>query len=219
MALEARERYSRRALLAGALGVIGSAAAATITGAQRVLAAGSDGETVVIGGDYPDVRSWTRFRSNQPDARPGFEFLDGDPNGTYWATTVAPDRILNSHFSATGGDWRIAVGNGGIKVSGGKFSEGAISAETQHGAAVVGDSTEGIGVLGRSAIGVRGQGVADPTHDVGRGGVFSGGQAQVRLVPSRHGTHPEVGATGDLFVDVQKRLWFCRSGRNWVRLA
>ena len=62
MALETTERYSRREVLVGTVGAIGSAAAATVAGAQRVLAAGSDGETVVIGGDYPDVRSPTTFR-------------------------------------------------------------------------------------------------------------------------------------------------------------
>jgi hypothetical protein len=54
----------------------------------------------------------------------------------------------------------------------------------------------------------------------GRGGVFSGAQAQVRLVPdAKAKTHPAKGLAGDLFVDASHRLWFCKNPGTWVQLA
>lgn len=95
----------------------------------------------------------------------------------------------------------------------------------------------GIGVLGASSTGaaaVRGTnsstgpavyavntgggvGVRGESED-GRGGAFVGGEAQVRLLPAS-GNHPADGKGGDLFVDSSKRLWFCKGGTNWVKLA
>ena len=53
----------------------------------------------------------------------------------------------------------------------------------------------------------------------GVGGSFSGKTAQVRLVPSSASSHPSSGLSGQLFVDGAQRLWFCRGGTNWIRLA
>jgi hypothetical protein len=65
-----------------------------------------------------------------------------------------------------------------------------------------------------------GVGIAvDATSAHGFGGRFSGGTAQMQLVPSRLATHPVKGAAGTLFVDHSNRLWFCRGGTNWHRLA
>lgn len=66
-------------------------------------------------------------------------------------------------------------------------------------------SGTGPGVEGVSAAGV--------------GGSFSGKTAQVRLVPSSAPSHPSSGSAGQLFVDSAERLWFCRGGTNWKRLA
>lgn len=58
------------------------------------------------------------------------------------------------------------------------------------------------------------------TSGMGRAGVFQGGVAQVRLVPSTLGpTHPTTGARGDLFCDKYGRLWFCKGGTTWTQLA
>ena len=75
------------------------------------------------------------------------------------------------------------------------------------------------GVLG-STIG-KGAGV-EGASGKGRGGVFSGKVAQVRLKPSSAATHPTTGSAGDLFVDASNRLWFCTASGNpatWTRLA
>jgi hypothetical protein len=75
----------------------------------------------------------------------------------------------------------------------------------------------GTGVFGYAdldggSVGVHG---ASPS---GRGGIFSGGQAALRLRPAGS-THPSSGIRGDLVVDTKGRLWFCRGGSIWVRLA
>ena len=53
----------------------------------------------------------------------------------------------------------------------------------------------------------------------GRGGAFSGKQAQVQLLASTATTHPSTGARGDLFVDNSGRLWFCKGSTTWRQLA
>jgi len=64
-----------------------------------------------------------------------------------------------------------------------------------------------------ASVGVRGR---SPT---GRGGVFGGKLAQLRLSPSGASTHPASGQRGDLFVDSSGRLWFCKGGTTWKQLA
>jgi hypothetical protein len=81
------------------------------------------------------------------------------------------------------------------------------SAKTQ--AAIIG-TTEGRGpaIEGRSVL--------------GRGGVFRGKKAQIRLVASTATTKPATGSRGDLFVDASGRLWYCRTGGSttgWKQLA
>lgn len=66
----------------------------------------------------------------------------------------------------------------------------------------------GAGVSTSGTIGVRGDG----TGANGRGGVFSGAVAQVRLDPGSNPTHPESGSQGDLYADQTGRLWFCKKG-------
>jgi hypothetical protein len=64
-----------------------------------------------------------------------------------------------------------------------------------------------------SNYGVRGDSVN------GRGGLFIGKRAQLRLRPSDANSHPSSGAMGDLFVDRHGRLWFCKGGSSWRLLA
>jgi len=53
----------------------------------------------------------------------------------------------------------------------------------------------------------------------GRGAVLAGGTAPVRLLPNDAPTHPTTGRSGDLFVDAEHRLWFCRAPRDWAQIA
>ena len=53
----------------------------------------------------------------------------------------------------------------------------------------------------------------------GRGGVFTGGSSQIRLMPSTSATHPTNGLAGDLFLDAGNRLWLCKGTTAWVQVA
>jgi len=79
-----------------------------------------------------------------------------------------------------------------------------------HGANL---SKAGAGVYGTGIVGVRGE------SSSGRGGVFIGTAAQVRLSPSSASSHPASGSRGDLFVDAAGRLWFCKGATTWHQLA
>jgi hypothetical protein len=59
------------------------------------------------------------------------------------------------------------------------------------------------------------------TSSGGRGGVFSGGAAQLQLSGGKS-THPKSGERGDLYADSTGRLWFCtKSGSRatWKQIA
>jgi hypothetical protein len=76
------------------------------------------------------------------------------------------------------------------------------------GFGVWGDSGSGIGVKGSAS--------------TGRGGVFSGGAAQLQLVPSSQQSPPTSGQTGDLFLDSTAKLWLCTAGGAnavWVTMG
>jgi len=98
----------------------------------------------------------------------------------------------------------------------------AIHASSDKGAGVAGSSTSGKGVTGTSTsntgvsgTSVTGNGVVGKGK---RGGVFSGTAAAIQLAPHA-GSHPTTGNKGDLFVDHNTHLWFCRGGTSWVKLA
>ena len=59
------------------------------------------------------------------------------------------------------------------------------------------------------------------TSSGGRGGVFSGGAAQLQLTGGKS-THPKSGERGDLYADSAGRLWFCTktgSKATWKQLT
>ncbi|HEY1738513.1 MAG TPA: hypothetical protein VGI86_07375 [Acidimicrobiia bacterium] len=54
----------------------------------------------------------------------------------------------------------------------------------------------------------------------GRGAKFTGRFAQITLAPGTSTTHPSHGGVaGDLYVDLNSRLWFCRGANNWVQVV
>ena len=110
--------------------------------------------------------------------------------------------------------WGIEVIAGGAGIVGSSVPSEAVSGQifpaTNNSAAVHGTTAgAGPGVQGTSAggAGVIGEGAAKGVS--GRGGVFSGSAAQVRLIPSGAKTHRKSGQSGDLFVDASRGLWFC----------
>jgi hypothetical protein len=73
-------------------------------------------------------------------------------------------------------------------------------------------------VLGLSGHSVGVEGISG----TGRGGLFSGGAAQVRLSPGVLAHHPISGEQGDLYSDSTGRLWFCKKGgahATWKQVA
>jgi hypothetical protein len=107
------------------------------------------------------------------------------------------------------------------------------------GAGVFGSSTIGTGVLaqsGSTALAAQsGAGIAVDAssagslpalravnNGTGRGGVFAGQAAQLRLTPGSRSTHPVRGSSGDLYADSGGRLWFCKKGgaqATWQQIA
>jgi hypothetical protein len=80
-----------------------------------------------------------------------------------------------------------------------------VGTQNSFGSGVVGKSTSGNGVYGTTTNGIGVYGASTTA----RGGQFSGGPAQIRLVPSTASTHPTPGKAGDLFLDSSARLWLC----------
>lgn len=84
--------------------------------------------------------------------------------------------------------------------------------------AVLGDSRAVSGVTGLSTAAA---GVAGHSKN-SRGGIFSGGAAQLKLVPGSLASHPVSGEQGDIYLDSSGNLWFCKHGgvhATWKLIA
>ena len=112
-------------------------------------------------------------------------------------------------------------------VFGESFDDGHAGVSGQNhgsGGGVRGVSAAGNGVEGSgSGSGAGVYGISDRMglygqSPHGRGGVFSGKLASVRLVPSM-ANHPSTGSPGDIFVDSGMRMWFCVGGSRWKRIV
>jgi hypothetical protein len=148
--------------------------------------------------------------------------------------------ISNSGLAAIG---VLGENSGGIAVEGkggtiGVLGSGATGVQgngSASGTGVVGSgktgvhgtSSTGTGVHGNGKPGLSGNGLGSNSVGVagsatapgGRGGVFGGDVAQVRLNPGSRSSHPSSGKRGDLYADSKGRLWFCKGGTSWHQLA
>jgi hypothetical protein len=199
-------------LLAGVASACGALVASGLARTEALLAAGRDGRTVAVGARYDDVRTATSFQAASPATRVlSFDAVDGA--GYRHSLDVGPGGLRaqrRGHWSR-----QSVVIDGGIRATGAGAEAAAV------GPMVVGDGdsmgvygvarADGTGVLGRGTVGLEGVGQ--------RGAVLTGDAAQVRLRPSEMSSHPTTGETGDLFVDAEGRLWFCRGGIDWSRVA
>src|SRR5262249_29635736 len=68
MAIETNVPRSRRSLLTAVGAAFAGAVAATVAGAQQVLAAGDDARIIYVGSEYLDVRSHTWLTNIRTDA-------------------------------------------------------------------------------------------------------------------------------------------------------
>jgi hypothetical protein len=230
---------SRRTLLAG----VGGALAALAAQALRPFAARAEGEVIHVGDNHDTARTITSLLNKLNDLDVIKAESKGSGRGMYGLSESGSGVQGNSNgFVGVYGSSRsgegvrgtsssskgvVGVSSGGYAVEGRSYGDAASVHGLKHRA--LRTTPDGNAVLGeikidtspRTAIvatttgtgaGIRG------TSAQGRGGLFEGPVAQVRLVPSV-ATHPATGAMGDLVADTSGRLWFCKGGGSWAQLA
>jgi hypothetical protein len=219
-----RRRLLRSLAAAAAAGVAAAAAA------PRAAFAGSDGDVVLgapnaagpdetsIGSEARNTLALYNFAYGRAlyayggDSNTAITAV-GDYQGLYAKSkysNAVEGHIQNpdNPFSAVYGVSTTKSGNGvfGEVVRAGGTGSGVLAIHNGIGSAVLGIHREaGNAITGSSA--------------KGRGGEFSGNRAQVRLKPGSGASHPPSGKVGDLYVDKNERLWFCKGGATWVQLA
>jgi hypothetical protein len=222
-------RRSRRELLAGAAGALGIMAAEAIGKAAPARAA--DGDNLVLGKEnHAEHQTLLILDGNadegvlvaSSDAPTHFPLSGRNTSGPgVLGHSVQGDGVWGQTDSGTG---VVGLSSGGDAVFG-KSVQGngvvGLSVDFSGGSAfggVVGDSNTNAGVVGFTSAPKRGAGEFSHLGG-GRGGIFTGGKAQLKLSPSSASTHPTKGQRGDLFVDKSGRLWFCKGKTTWVQLA
>ena len=222
------------------------AAAVGIAGAAGVVAFGGGGATPALAATKDtNFTAYGTDTGYTPDATIGFDASDdaaGFGYGVKGFGTLAG--ILGSTNSGKGyavGAYNssssksavslLSIVNNGYAVAGETSTGTGVGGYSASGTGTRGQSEKGVGVHGvtkakdHSAIQGENSGAGMGVHGTsvsGRGGVFAGGAAAVQIVPSKSNTHPRTGQVGDLMLDAQHRLWFCKRGGNpavWKQLA
>jgi hypothetical protein len=213
MALERTTPRTRRAILAGALGAAAAVGINAVAGPGPAQAAVA---YVQLGGD-----------STANTATTPTDILNSTADDDAFSATATGDGIGVAGFSGSRyGVFGNSGSDAGVKGASGAADKGAVTGQSSGGGTgVFGISGLGTpvalaktGVYGLASqdgasVGVRG------ASTTGRGGVFKGKAAQLRLMPSTAATHPASGQLGDLFLDSNKRLWFCKGGTSWKQIA
>jgi hypothetical protein len=255
MTVDLSARQGRRTFLAAIAAAATGAIAATVTGAQRVFAAGDDGRPIVVGGSYTDAHSSTVI-TNKSSAETTFMVgsqgggaailalsrggsgIDAGSDrfsGIRAHSDTGPGVHAMSGYDGTAGRFPAAViGEVSLPDSASIIGNNYAGSGTAQGVQGTSDSPKGLGVTGlarKNGTAVLGASGPDFPTGVpaktgvygyaqnGRGGVFEGKTAQLRLVPSTAASHPSSGSIGDLFLDKNKRLWFCKGGTSWKQIA
>jgi len=235
MAIDTVTPTSRRVLLAGALGGLAALAGSAFGRPSPVRA--TNGDPILVGHTYTATTVTEIDATGAPAIRgtsdssvgvwgsstsaSGVAGVSSTYYGVVGSSTSSYGVFASSHTGAA--VYGNSLTNTGVQGYSG-FQSVPVPAKTgvhgyadQDGSAigVNGQTTLGHGVFGVATTGIGVHGKAD----TGRGGQFAGGKAQLRLVPSAATTHPSSGAAGDLFLDKNKRLWFCKGGTTWKQLA
>jgi len=149
-----------------------------------------------------------------------------------WGIAGAGEAILGESTSGAGVIGKATTSGSGVVGRAFQAGDGVSGISLDSGRGVFGQSDTGVAVHGdiqngqSGATAVKGStlgggaGIAGSSRK-GRGAVFSGKLAQVRLRPSGEATHPIAGAAGDLFLDASSRLWLCTgtgSPATWKRV-
>jgi len=209
----AQAKTSRRTMLRrGGIVAAGTVAGLTLLDQRRAEAA--DGGSFVLGNPNDANHTTSLAVTNAGTTlNPLFRVNGGGLSGT--STTMIVDGpgadrgialVVNGNTGGTGLIASAATGTGGTTglalAASGSNGADAIHASSDKGTAVSAGSAHGAGVRASGK----------------RGGVFKGTTAAIQLEPTA-GSHPTHGAKGDLFVDHNAHLFFCRGGTNWVKLA
>jgi hypothetical protein len=221
MAIDTSTPRSRRALMAGLAGGLAAAVAGGLGRAQPASAHDADDVRLGRHNSATSTTSITNTAANDIAFRgtaEGFGVWGHSPLGT---------GVYGSSHSGYGvGGSSYAAGVFGISFGTTEGAAGVIGRSSGDRTGVFGSSGTGSLLGGPAKTGVYGYAAKDASakgvwgkSTSGRGGVFTGKVAQVRLTPSSAISHPTSGAKGDLFVDTSGRLWFCKGGATWVQLA
>jgi hypothetical protein len=221
MSIERDSALTRRTLIRGALGAAFGAAAATIATARNAFAGGDDGRPIVIGDSYPDVRTGTSLRSASLGNSASLMSLSVAARMDSYPTVLEMDAGFGTAINANSHTLKAmnvsVLGRNAAVEAGSKWEAGVIGSGGPLG--VRGTGATGVFGVG-STTGVRGSGqTAFVGHGRRRGAVLRGRKAAVRLQPTEKRGHPRSGLRGDLLVDRNGKLWFCRGGSDWVRIA
>ena len=214
MAIDLSTPRSRRSLMTGGLAALGALVLGGI--ARPAAVSAHDPDDIQLGGaTIQDETNGTWIRNQTPNGA-GLTVQASD-NGYGLSASSSGSGLGVQGWSAKG------IGVNGVSNAGG--SSGVLG-QSKGGTGVLGVSGGGpapashakTGVFGVAnqdavAVGVLGQ------STTGRGGVFKGKLAQLRLPPSSAASHPHAGQPGDVFVDSSYRLWFCKGGAAWTQLA
>ena len=240
MTIDPTSPRTRRALLGAGLGAL----AATVAGSVTRPHAAEATSAVVLGGvntgndtevDASGFGHAFVGRSESGDAIVGVSATaigvygrsDGDAGVGYG--------VAGDSTAASGQTWGVS-GHSASTAGHGVSGWATATSGATFGVTGQSDSPAGVGSLGLAAggaTGVMGYSGSYPSPDAlpatgvyglaaldgGRGGVFGGNAAQLRLLPSGAATHPGSGQAGDLFVDASHRLWFCKGGSTWKQIA
>jgi hypothetical protein len=232
MAIDTTRLRTRRAILMGALGGAVAAAAASVGRASPVAA--TNGQAVKVGNSYTATAPTSLNATGGATAFSGISDssmgLDGSSTSGIGVKAASGSGIGLRGIS-TSGLGVYASSNSGMGVFsysqatdqpallgssyGNRTGVQGYSAADVHPAPPPAPKTGVFGAANQDAeaVGVRG------VSTTGRGAVFNGKLAQLRLKPSSATTHPASGLLGDLFLDKSGRLWLCKGATTWVVLG
>jgi hypothetical protein len=218
---ESNARRSRRSMLAALVGGTVAAAAASLGRPQAVSA---QANPVVLGG-YNTATTITQI-TNTAAGVYAFKVVG---TGSGRGIEGHSDSEIGVAGYSSSGTGAFGTSETGVGVYG---SSDSTTKPAMTGWSF-GNTTGVVGYAGPNAFpafqpktGVYGYADKDATSagvrgssPAGRGGIFKGGAAALRLAPSTAATHPASGQKGDLFVDSHGRLWFCKGSTSWKQLA
>jgi hypothetical protein len=200
-------RTSRRAMLRrGGLATAASIAGLTLLDQRRAEAA--TGDNLMLG-QPNDANTTTSLSVTTADTTLSPLLLVDGSELSSTSTTL----IVNGPTGTGSTAALISKSGGGVGLRAiGSGSSGGVAGSSGSSTGVAGTSKTGAGVTAASTSG-------DGLRASGsRGAVLAGSLSQVRLTPAK-GSHPRSGLAGDLFVDHNNDLWFCKGTTHWVRLA